>query len=477
MSGADSASDRVQVPSGFERMTAERFSALALWGLPQEFRDTFVPVSLWSAEGERLLAVVYQSEESSEVGLGLLARDKHQRFRMFAHYKPVPTVRAAEDAICTNLGRSALELEPEFEELEDQPAGTDLFAPIAGVKKLHPAFRYLRDGINQSAARELLSELSRWVTDLDGNLARDFQTSGYSARVWELYLLFAFRAMNFAVSHRHAVPDYELSRMGEKVFIEATTANAPDPMEVGAGPGLPPDPPEDFWGYIEREMPLKFGSPLHSKMSKRYWELDHVRDKPLVFAIADFHAPASMTWSHTAISVYLYGRSAMVRQDEDGRLRGEEKRIERFAKGSADIVPFFEQPHTEHVSAVLFSNAGTIAKFNRMGVRAGFGDRFVTIRRAGGWNDPHPDAFEPILFNLDVESPRYAENWHDELEIYHNPRALRPIDDDLFPGIAHFRIEDGEAVWRGPSPRVLFSRTITTDLLGRELKGRRSSKF
>jgi hypothetical protein len=31
---------------------------------------------------------------------------------------------------------------------------------------------------------------------------------------------------------------------------------------------------------------------------------------------------------------------------------------------------FFAQPNAENVSAVLFSNSGTIPKFNRMGTRA-----------------------------------------------------------------------------------------------------------
>lgn len=458
-----------EAPSGFERMTAERFHALALWGLPQEFRRDCLPASFWSADAERLLAAAYQMTETSEAGLVVLARDAYGRFRPVGYQKSMPTIRAAEDAIRGNFGRSALALEPEFKPLEDQPPGTDLFAPIAGVKALNPAFRYLREGINQRAARELLVELARWAPDLDGNLARDFQTTGYSARVWELYLLFAFREMNFALAHAHQAPDFHLRRDGLEIFVEATTANAADPMQAGMGKGLPSGPPEDFWGFIEKEMPLKFGSPLHSKMQKRYWDLAHVQGRPLVLAVADFHAPASMIWSHTAIPVYLYGRSAYLGEDEAGNRRGEEKRIEGFPKGPARIVPFFEQPDTEHISAVLFSNAGTISKFNRMGARAGFGDRFVRLRRIGGWNDPHPDAYDPIPFDLDVESALYDENWADELGMYHNPRAHHPVADEAFPGIVHFRIEDGEAIWRGPARRVLFSHTRTVDLLGREI--------
>ncbi|HEX7855948.1 MAG TPA: hypothetical protein VF503_19865 [Sphingobium sp.] len=463
------------VPSGFERMDVIRFDALALWGLPQDFRERFVPISYWSADQERLLAVIYQEAEPSEiglgiskVGLGIIGRDEHGRYRPFAHQKSFPSARAAEDALRGNNGRDALGLTPKFPTLDDQPQGTDLFSPIKGVKALHPAFEYLRDGITQRAAKELLTELSKWVPDLDGNLARDFQTTGYSARVWELYLLFAFREMNFRVANEHSTPDFHLAKGGNDVFVEATTVNSADPMAAGILRGKMPQRPEDIWQFIEGEMPLKFGSPLHSKMAKRYWEQSHVRGKPFVMAIADFHGPGSMIWSHTAIPVYLYGRSANVTYDEHGQVHGVEKTVDTFAKGDTSIIPFFDQPDVEHVSAVLSSNAGTISKFNRMGVRAGFGDRFVRLQRSGGWHDPQPDAFEAISFEFDIEDPQYREDWSDELALYHNPNALRPIDDDLFPGITHFRIENGEAIWRGPAPRVLYSTTITLDLLGRE---------
>jgi hypothetical protein len=73
---------------------------------------------------------------------------------MFAHYEPLPTVRAAEAAFRGKWGRWALQAKPEFVDLEDQPKGTDLFAPIAGVKRYHPGFLMVRDGVNQSAAKD-----------------------------------------------------------------------------------------------------------------------------------------------------------------------------------------------------------------------------------------------------------------------------------------------------------------------------------
>jgi hypothetical protein len=39
-----------------------------------------------------------------------------------------------------------------------------------------------------------------------------------------------------------------------------------------------------------------------------------------------------------------------------------------------------------------------------------------------------------------------GEAWCQELEVYHNPLATRPIDFDLLPGATHWFKQDGEIV-------------------------------
>lgn len=64
----------------------------------------------------------------------------------------------------------------------DTRPGVDLFMPIPNAA-LSRKFVNLCESRNASAARELLAEISRWVVDLDGNLVRDFQTTGFDGRV------------------------------------------------------------------------------------------------------------------------------------------------------------------------------------------------------------------------------------------------------------------------------------------------------
>ena len=137
------------------------------------------------------------------------------------------------------------------------------------------------------------------------------------------------------------------------------------------------------------------------------------RGKPFIIAIADFHKPAdlqnlgSMTYSHSALWPYLYGKRVVFETTEDGRgywrmVKGDE----HIYGGKSIPTGFFDLPGAENVSAVLFSNAGTLPKFNRMGLRAGFVPENHMYIRHGFRYDPSPDAYVGITFQEDVLSPK-----------------------------------------------------------------------
>ena len=58
---------------------------------------------------------------------------------------------------------------------------------------------------------------------------------------------------------------------------------------------------------------------------------------------------------------------------------------------------------------MLFSNSGTIAKFNRMGVIAGFGSPRVLVIREGTHVDHDANATTPKSFRRVVNAPGYME--------------------------------------------------------------------
>ena len=243
----------------------------------------------------------------------------------------------------------------------------------------------------------------------------------------------AFTALGFAFDRTASVPDFRLVRAEERLFVEAVTANPTGNLEFDIKQ-MPPDPPEDYWHYIEHDMPQKFGSPLLSKLRKKYWEREDVGNNPFVLAIADFHAPASMNgpvphFLVTCTALVLNG----VRQRTDDKYPQAKRIGDHIVRKKVVPTNFFAQEGARHVSAVLFSNAGTMSKFNRMGVLAGFGDPEVSLWRIGGLNDLTPGATMPIEFEMNIEDPNYSEGWADEMEIYHNPNALVRLPEGCFP--------------------------------------------
>jgi len=127
---------------------------------------------------------------------------------------------------------------------------------------------------------------------------------------------------------------------------------------------------------------------------------------------------------------------------------------------------FFAEPGAENVSAVLFSNAGTVGKFGRMGFQDGLGrDQISAMLRGGAAYDHDPDATEPRMFSYEVGSRR--ERWGEGVVAFHNPGALHPLDDDAFPDATHYRLADDVIhVSSAPTLHVYQSQTIsmvTTD--------------
>ncbi|MDX7952416.1 hypothetical protein P7D22_14690 [Lichenihabitans sp. Uapishka_5] len=117
-------------------------------------------------------------------------------------------------------------------------------------------------------------------------------------------------------------------------------------------------------------------------------------------------------------------------------------------------------PGAENISAVLFSNAGTLAKFDRMGIAAGFYAEGFTHVRRGFRFDPDPEAVHPIPFTQTVAGPDYVEHWSDELQVFHNPRARLPLDEVVFSGVTQHFFRDGDHLSIIPEGVVLSSHTM-----------------
>lgn len=332
---------------------------------------------------------------------------------------------------------------------EPLPPGARRRRPLIeiGPRGISPEFELLAGTVSHLPALMAVGECYLALPNPDANFVPDLQTNNFASRLFELYLLACFREQGLIVRQDHVSPDFQIEKDGTSCWIEAVTANSDVPRAGGIGDWVhaPTDRTERLTGAPAE----RFAKTLRGKLQRNYHKLDHVKGQPFALAIADFHESGSMVWSREALPTYLYG----VRADVTGE--GAERRavgttISNLTGKHSIPAGLFRDPDFAHLSAVVFSNAATLAKFNRMGFLAGWRPPGLTMIRRGILFDRTPGTLEPVDFELLIDSDEYealwpwGEAWCQELEVYHNPIATNPIPFDLIPGATHWFDRDGE---------------------------------
>lgn len=344
------------------------------------------------------------------------------------------------------------------------PPAKSLFRLVVADDKLHPSFELIRAAANSESARRMLDDVYQGFHDLDGNFLEQFQTKGFDSRFFELYLFAYFSRSAFGIDSNHAIPDFLVERDGVKVAVEATTVNPPTGGVVKElGRTLNDVPEGEADDYFRNELPIRFGSPLFSKLQKKYWELDRCHDLPFVIAIQAFHEADAHLISDGSLINYLYGSRDTANWNDDGSLRIDRHDIESHRLGDKEIPSsFFRQPDTENVSAVVFTNSGTVAKFSRMGFQHGFGCDVVDMSRGGFWFNPDPSAMDPTFMAYNLDNPPFVEPWGQGLVVFHNPACKHPLPRDFFVHAVQGYVENDRFVadHSGWHPIMTKTRTI-----------------
>ena len=140
-----------------------------------------------------------------------------------------------------------------------------------------------------------------------------------------------------------------------------------------------------------------------------------------------------MRWPDASLYRYLYGTDSRVVSSPGEVVQIEHVEVDRHVDGVKEIPSgFFTLPDAENISAVIFSNEGTIPKFNRMGFDP-YRYPFLRMIRVGSCVDYDPRATIPKAFAYLVGDAR--EGWGHGVYVYHNPNAKYPIPLDFFRGL------------------------------------------
>lgn len=460
---------------------------MAIKKLTREHFDTLVPPRnpalsavaderAWYADDtESILGVILFDHSDQDWNYVVLGRDEHGVFRWIdgdssfrgqseAEQKLSGAITAfADSGETTFLQGDNAEIDRAPLEQVGSPSVAvrkpDLFSPVVPTERLDPNFRALVEYDGYAPARSLMNEIWQEFPDVDGNFLEQFQTTGFDTRTFELYVYAYLIRSGYTVDRTHERPDFIAERGGVRIVIEVTTVN---PTRQGDDPfSLRTDSGDELLRTLNERLPIKFGSPLFSKLKMRYWELTQCRGLPLVFFIQSFQQEGSLGFSDSSLGQYLYGMRHFPEWDENGQLIVKHDSPKEHRVGQK-VIPsnFFGQPDTENISAVVFSNSGTIVKFNRMAFQAGHRPENIRMHRIGHCYNPDPNAAMPLWFEYDVATPPIAETWGQGLSVMLNPQSLHPLPDKFFVDAAQSYIRGGVFCTDVPRFHPMTSKTM-----------------
>lgn len=427
-----------------------RFDSLAGYSRSPTMALVARELAWYEEANEKLLGLVAIDLPDQDYVSYVLGRDAKGRFRAVWLECSIATQEAATELLARKLAEFGQAPPEEFHQGDEVGRPVDFLAPVVRGERQHRAFSTLISARRYSPARALIGEMMHYFEDVDGNFIQQFQSDGFDARIWELYLYALLNELGYGLNRAHAAPDFHCQGLRGEFFIEATTIN---PSDVVPGPDT-----SNRQAYFENYVPIKYGSALFSKLRRKYWEQPHVSGHPFVLAIQDFHAPHAMAWSNSALVEYLYAIRQVERVNDKGKSEVVSERVTEYRWGDKPPIPagFFLLPDSENVSAVLANPSGTLPKFNRMGFLAGFGDREIKMVREGYC---YKGSLMPEPFSAEIHAPGYIESWCEGLSVYHNPHARTPLPPDSFPCAAHHISQGGRILSRQPAFHPIGSTT------------------
>jgi hypothetical protein len=422
-----------------------------------------IPVGAWSSDDGVACGALTVNDENQLFGILLMRRREDDVWVVKQRETGIKSESQALNAIRAFVTKDAPR--------EPVPPGIQRRPALWGVEAdaTSNVFRILLKPSHHAAAW-LFNQLYLALPKPDPNWASDCRTQNFHTRLWEAHLLACFREQGLLVEQDHTSPDFHISnRLGGEAWIEAVTANPQTAYDHANT--LPSTPPEDLQERLIGPPAVRFAKTIRSKLQKKYHHQPHVFGKTFAIALADFQASGSMTWSREALMSYLYG--IVTKTDDDGgRKTAYAERVDNLLGDQSIPSGLFNTSKCAELSAVVFSNACSIAKLNRVAISSGADRKGYRYIRYGTFFDRTPGVLESIPFCFDVSSNEYKnlwppyphEPWSAELEVFHNPFAQFPFPNELLPEATHWRKVDDEIVCRSFfEMSVLKSITLVMD--------------
>jgi len=311
----------------------------------------------------------------------------------------------------------------------------DLFTPIVGHDEMYPHFKTVYSSPYYAPNRAVVSQWADGFVDRDNKFVKEFQTT-FNSSFWELYLHGLFKSYGFSIDMSHSSPDFIINNGKQELVIEAVVAsNAHDsPPEYATAPAdidFLMKTGKDFTDFNMQSI-IRLCNSITSKRKRykeRYSSLSHVQRKPFVIAVAPFHCPLHYLTADVPIRALLYDYYVDEKAMNDNPELYPDKRpptrhLGRVCKdnGTEIELGFFNDNCMPEISAVIFSHLATWGKTDALCDKIDEVEMLFATLRTENFN---------MIPNITTKAT-YRESIFDGLQIYHNPYALYPINEDFF---------------------------------------------
>lgn len=329
----------------------------------------------------------------------------------------------------------------------------NLFVPIVSSDKLHPYVKYAIDK-DDIYVQEVIKNWADGFVDRDKKFVREFQTS-FNSCLWELYIFAVSKELGLSVEFSHNAPDFVIT--GERQFtIEARISNNAEDATPEHDFDYKLQKMQDPNDNIDVEQIMNIATIRHvrslavkyNKYKSSYGNLEHVRGKPFVLAIAPFEQPFFYFQGAESISRVLYASTLTF----EGY-----KPFTTITNKSGSTIPlgYFTNDRMKEISAIIFSPSATIGKLRALSRDPDF-VLFKTLRY--GKNPLIP--ISELLAKQD-----YHESLLDGLHVFHNPYAENPLDYKIFdrPDVLQHRydISSGHPIDETKEGALIVRQVIT----------------
>lgn len=329
--------------------------------------------------------------------------------------------------------------------------------------KLHVNYQYLIERDDYAPVREVINSWGEGILNRSNEknkFVNEFQTT-FNSSFWELYLNKAFRDMGMTIDYSKDRPDFVLSTPdGYSFNVEAVVTDPPvnfnkdsDSETFDDNESFIDECTIKLLGAIKRKLDLFKGG---KNKKKAYSELEYVKDKPFVIAVAPFNCDFSFSQNNISINQVLFGID-VPKKNGEGLLEVDAKSSVSKPNGASLELGIFTNDSFKEVSAVIFSSTGMLGKaIIESGVPVFI--RATRYRKIYKYDFYHSDGedflgkrhlqltpthdvftYRFIDGNFVVgsdthlcQSSEYSESHLDGLHIYFNPYALIPLDPDVF---------------------------------------------